>query len=126
MKKMNKLFLRKYLVLLCLVSMFSTSMRAFYPVFRNIYGDGTHPNAVMDITHDDTNIYVAKLNGQLVIINKETGEKTFLDIKVGSLSYTPWAIAVHDGKVWIGTAEDKILYYSNGQFHQSGIKLSWQ
>ncbi len=118
--------MKKFLVLLCLVSLFGTSMRAFYPAYMDIYGDGAYPNAVMDVTHDDTNIYVAKLNGQLVVINKETGEKTFLDIKVGGLSYTPEAIAVHDGKVWIGTGENKVLYYSNGQFHQSGIKLSWQ
>ncbi|MCR4915859.1 MAG: hypothetical protein K6A96_08915 [Prevotella sp.] len=80
----------------------------------------------MDIAHDETNIYVAKLDGHLVVINKASGEKTILDVKVGSFSYTPWAIAVHEGKVWIGTAESKNLYYSNGQFHQSGIKIDWE
>ena len=120
--------MKKFIVLL-LVSLFSTCMYAFYPAYVNRgNGDGPYPLAVMAITHDDTNIYVARLDGHLVVINKASGEKTILDVKVGSLSYAPWAITVHEGKVWIGTAETegKILYYSNGQFHQSGIKLDWE
>ncbi len=110
-----------------LVSLFTTCMYAFYPAnVARENGDGPYLHAVMDIAHDDANIYVAKLDGHLVVINKASGEKTILDVKVGSLSYTPWAIAVHDGKVWIGTAESKILYFSNGKIHQSGIKLDWE
>ena len=101
-------------LLVLLVSLFTTCMYAFYPAnVARENGDGPYLHAVMDIAHDDANIYVAKLDGHLVVINKASGEKTILDVKVGSLSYTPWAIAVHDGKVWIGTAESKILYYSN-------------
>ena len=89
-----------------LVSLFSTCMYAYYPAYVNKgNGDGPYPLAVMGIAHDETNIYVAKLDGHLVVINKASGEKTILDVKVGSFSYTPWAIAVHEGKVWIGTAE---------------------
>ena len=114
-------------LLVLLVSLFTTCMYAFYPAnVARENGDGPYLHAVMDIAHDDANIYVAKLDGHLVVINKASGEKTILDVKVGSLSYTPWAIAVHDGKVWIGTAESKILYFSNGKFHQSGIKLDWE
>ena len=121
--------MKRCFILLMLVSLFSTCMYAFYPAYVNRgNGDGPYPLAVMAITHDDTNIYVARLDGHLVVINKASGEKTILDVKVGSLSYAPWAITVHEGKVWIGTAETegKILYYSNGQFHQSGIKLDWE
>lgn len=117
--------MKKFIVLL-LVSLFCTSMRAFYPAFMNIYQDGIYPNAIMDVTHDDSNVYVAKLNGQLVVMNKATGEKDILEVKVGNLSYTPWSIAVNSGKIWIGTAEGKLLTFSDGKFHQSGISLSWQ
>ncbi len=118
--------MKKFLVLLCLVSLFGTPIRAFYPAFMNMYGEGIHPNAVMDITHDDVNVYVVKLNGQFVVMNKTTGKEDIFDVKVGSLSYTPWSIAVNSGKIWIGTAEGKLLTFSDGKFHQSGISLSWQ
>ena len=71
--------MKKFIVLL-LVSLFCTSMRAFYPAFMNIYQDGIYPNAIMDVTHDDSNVYVAKLNGQLVVMNKATGEKDILEV----------------------------------------------
>ena len=124
---MERSIIMKKSLSVLLVSLFSTCMYAFYPAnVARENGDGPYLHAVMDIAHDDANIYVAKLDGHLVVINKASGEKTILDVKVGSLSYTPWAIAVHDGKVWIGTAESKILYYSNGQFHHSGIKIDWE
>lgn len=119
--------MKKYLVLLCLVSLFGTSMRAFYPAYiNNLHGEGTYPNAVMAIAHDDVNVYVAKLNGQFVVMNKTTGKEDIFDVKVGSLSYTPWSVTVNNGKVWIGTAEGKVLTFYGGGFHQSGINLSWE
>lgn len=119
--------MKRSLTTLLLVSLFSTFMYAFYPAFvARENGDGPYPLAVMDIAHDDANIYVAKLDGQLVIVSKATGEKNILDVKVGGLSYTPWSVAVHEGRVWIGTAEGNVLYYSNGGLHQSGIKLNWE
>jgi len=74
--------MKKFLVLLCLVSLFGTPIRAFYPAFMNMYGEGIHPNAVMDITHDDVNVYVVKLNGQFVVMNKTTGKEDIFDVKV--------------------------------------------
>ena len=116
---------RKFFVLL--VSLISTCMYAYYPAYvAKENGDGPYPHAVMDIAHDDASIYVALLDGRLVAIDKKTGEKRILDVKASNQSYIPWFICAHDGKLWIGTAEGKILYYSNGGFHQSGIKLSWE
>lgn len=119
--------MKRTIVLIMLVLLIDTCMYAFYPAYVCVEkGDGPYPNAVMGIAHDDTSIYLAKLDGKLVVINKETGEKSLLDVKASNQSYTPWSIYVHDGKTWIGTAEGKVLYYSNGGFHQSGIMLSWE
>ena len=70
----------------------------------------------MDITHDSERVYVAALGG-LMIIDKATGEKAYYSNLDGSFDYTPTALAVHDGKVWIGTKsinnekESKLLIY---------------
>lgn len=84
-----------------------TSLHAYYPA--NLFGN-KHNNAVMDITHDANNIYVAKLDG-LVVIDKNTNKKATFSAKQGTLGYTPTCITSHNGCVWMGTMEGVLLKY---------------
>ena len=84
------------------------SVSAFYPAFDSRYGRVIYPQAVMDIEHDAGHIYVAKLDG-LVVIDKATGEKTIYSSQQGTLDYTPSALALQGGELWIGTLEGKLL-----------------
>ena len=112
---------KKTLTLLLLASLLSTSAQAFYMAwarindFTNVY---EYPEAVMDIAHDSERIYVAALGG-LMIIDKATGEKTYYSNSDASLDYTPTALAVHDGKVFVGTRENKMLILKGESLSES-------
>ena len=103
--------MKKYFMLLLLASLLSISAHAFYMGwarindFTNVY---EYPEAVMDIVHDSERVYVAALGG-LMIIDKATGEKTYYSNLDGSFSYTPTALTLYEGEVFIGTRENKML-----------------
>ena len=114
-----------------LASLFSTCMYAYWPVDVDCRPIGRLPHAVMGVVHDDTNIYVAKFDGYLVVINKATGEKTFVETKLGSLEFSPTSLAIYGDKVWIGTLGmgsrigGRLLKYANGKVSSSGISLNY-
>ena len=108
------MIMKKSIALLFLLPLCVTSAKAFYPSFLNHDGEPAYTKAVMDVAHDDDYIYVAKLDG-LVVIDKKTGEKVRLSARQGTLDYTPSSITLHNGDVWIGTLEKAVLRYTGGQ-----------
>lgn len=107
--------MKRIITLALFAMLLNISASAFYPAFDFRYGRVTYPQAVMDIEHDADHIYVAKLDG-LVVIDKATGEKTIYSSQLGTLDYTPSALALQGGELWIGTLEGKLLNLKNGEF----------
>ncbi|MBR6998821.1 MAG: hypothetical protein IKI19_08495 [Prevotella sp.] len=89
---------------------FSVSVSAYYPFFA--YGsESNYKSGIYDIAHDGDNIYVAKQGG-LVVINKATGAKTVYQNGEGLLSADPISLGCHNGDLWVGTADGKLLNWS--------------
>ena len=123
--------MKRTLLSILLACLFSTCMYAFFPAYVN-YPElgGPLPHSVMCIAHDDANVYLVKLDGYLVIIDKATGELKTVKTKVGGMDQLQaTSISVNGGKVWIGTLSPgtdapKLMHYVNGRMASTGLKLS--
>ena len=77
-----------------------------------------YPNAVVNILHDEENIYVAKYDS-LIVIDKQSGMKKVVfrkpEKKEGKVVYDGLStMSLHKGRLWLGTDDGVIMDYYKG------------